>query len=327
MLKRIVRHMLAAFVALATVVMYRADVAFAQSYPSRPVRLIVTFPPGGSTDIMARALQPSLEKTLGQPIVIDNRPGAGGAIGLDAVAKANPDGYVIGIGAAGALAVNVSLNEKLPYDPFKDLAPISGLAAAPFILAAPLSSPFGSLADVIARAKKDSIGLSIGHGGNGTAMHLTAQLLNHMTGLDLTLVPYRGTGPVTQDVLAGHIPLGITDTPSALAMIEGKQIKALAVSSRARFSALPDVPTFAETLPGYESIGWFGFVAPAGTSLEVIDRLNAAIVGALGDPAVIERIHVLGALPMPGTPTEFARFIRGEYEKWAKVVAETGAKK
>ena len=319
--------MLAAFVALATVVMYRADVAFAQSYPSRPIRLIVTFPPGGSTDIMARALQPSLEKTLGQPIVIDNRPGAGGAIGLDAVAKANPDGYVIGIGAAGALAVNVSLNENLPYDPFKDLAPISGLAAAPFILAAPLSSPFGSLADVIARAKKDSIGLSIGHGGNGTAMHLTAQLLNHMTGLDLTLVPYRGTGPVTQDVLAGHIPLGITDTPSALAMIEGKQIKALAVSSRARFSALPDVPTFAETLPGYESIGWFGFVAPAGTSLGVIDKLNAAIVGALGDPAVIERIHVLGALPMPGTPAEFARFIRGEYEKWAKVVAETGAKK
>ncbi len=175
-----------------------------------------------------------------------------------------------------------SLNEKLPYDPFTDLAPISGLAQSPFILAAPLSFAGNSIADVIALAKAKPDTLSIGHGGNGTAMHLTAQLFNHMTGLDLTLVPYRGTGPVTQDVLAGHIPLGITDTPSALAQIQAKQIKALAISSRRRFAALPDVPTFDESgLPGYESIGWFGFVAPAGTAPEIIGRLNEAIVAAL----------------------------------------------
>jgi tripartite-type tricarboxylate transporter receptor subunit TctC len=300
--------------------------AAAEPYPVKPIRLIVTFPPGGSTDTMARALQPHLEKRLGQPIVIDNRPGAGGAIGVDAVAKAAPDGYVIGVGAAGALAVNVSLNEKLPYDPFADLAPISGLSQSPFILAAPLGFAGNSIADVIAIAKAAPDTLSIGHGGNGTAMHLTAQLFNHMAGLNLTLVPYRGTGPVTQDVLAGHIPLGITDTPSALAQIQAKQIKALAISSRRRFAALPDVPTFDESgLPGYESIGWFGFVAPAGTPPEIIGRLNQAIVASLQDPAVRDQIRTIGAEPMPGTPEEFGRFIRSEYEKWAKVVAQSGA--
>jgi tripartite-type tricarboxylate transporter receptor subunit TctC len=320
------RHTAAAFVAIAAVIGHLAGAAMAQSYPSRPIRLIVTFPPGGSTDTMARALQPSLERTLGQPIVIDNRPGAGGAIGIDVVAKAAPDGYLIGIGAAGALAVNVSLNEKLPYDPFRDLVPIGGLAQTPFILAAPPAFPGSSIADVIARGRKDPTSLSIGHGGNGTAMHLAAQLFNHMTGLDLTLVPYRGTGPVTQDLLAGHIPLGITDAPSALALIEARQIKALAVSSRARFPSLPDVPTFAEALPGFEAIGWFGFVAPAGTPPEIVKTLNAAIVAALADPAVAERIRLLGAVPMPGTSEDFARFIRSEHEKWAKVVAESGAK-
>jgi len=259
--------------------------------------------------------------------VIDNRPGAGGAIGVDAVAKAAPDGYVIGLGAAGALAVNVSLNEKLPYDPFTDLAPVGGLSQSPFILAAPLSFAGNSIADVIALARAAPGRLSIGHGGNGTAMHLTAQLFNHMAGIDLSLVPYRGTGPVTQDVLAGHIPLGITDTPSALAQIQAKHIKALAISSRRRFAALPDVPTFDESgLPGYESIGWFGFVAPAGTPGDIIGRLNRAIVAALEDTAVRDQILVLGAEPMPGTPEEFRRFIRSEYEKWANVVAQSGAK-
>ena len=314
-------------VAIAAAAVGLAGAAAAQTFPSRPIRLIVTFPPGGSTDTMARALQPSLERSLGQPIVIENRPGAGGAIGVEAVAKATRDGYVIGIAGLGALAVDVILNDKLPYDPFKDLAPISGLIQSPFILAAPLSFPGNSIADVIALAKSNPAALSIGHGGNGTAMHLTAQLFNHMTGLDIPLVPYRGTGPVTTDVLAGHIPLGITDPPSAIAQIEAKRIKALAISSRARFPALPDVPTFAESgLPGYESIGWFGFVAPAGTPPAVIARLNAAIVAALADPAVLERIRLLGAVPMPGTPEEFGRFIRAEYEKWAKVVAESGAK-
>jgi tripartite-type tricarboxylate transporter receptor subunit TctC len=322
---RVISRLIAAGIAVAVTGL--AGMAAAQTFPSRPIRLIVTFPPGGSTDTMARTLQPSLERSLGQPIVIENRPGAGGAIGVEAVVKATPDGYVIGIAGLGALAVDVILNDKLPYDPFKDIVPISGLIQSPFILAAPLSFPGNSIADVIALAKAKPATLSIGHGGNGTAMQLTAQLFNQMTGLDIPLVPYRGTGPVTTDVLAGHIPLGITDPPSAIAQIEAKRIKALAISSRARFPALPDIPTFAESgLPGYESIGWFGFVAPAGTPPEIIARLNAAIVAALADPGVLERIRLLGAVPMPGTPEEFRRFIRAEYEKWAKVVRESGAK-
>jgi len=310
-----------------TIVVALGCAAVAEPYPTRPIRLIVTFPPGGSTDTMARALQPSLERTLGQPIVIENRPGAGGSIGIDVVAKAKPDGYVIGIGGLGAVALDVILNEKLPYDPFRDIVPISGLIQSPFILAAPLSFPGNSIADVIALAKAKPNTLSIGHGGNGTGMQLTAQLLNQMAGLDIPLVPYRGTGPVTQDVLAGHIPLGITDPPSALAQIQAKRIKALAISSRARSPALPDLPTFSESgLPGFESIGWFGFVATAGTPPDVIAKLNAAIVAALADPAVLERIRLLGADPMPTTPEEFGRFIRSEYDKWAKVAAETAAK-
>ena len=299
----------------------------AQAYPAKPIRLVVTFPPGGSSDIVARAMQPHLEKRLGQPVVIDNRPGAGGVIGLDVVAKSSPDGYVIGIGAAGALVVNVSLREKMPFDPLTDLTPISGLAITPFILAAPLSFPPNSLGDVIALAKSQPGNISIGHGGNGTAMHLTAQLLNHMAGVNITLVPYRGTGPVTQDVLAGHVQLGITDIPSSISLIEAKRIKVFAVSSANRVTTLPDVPTFSESgLPGYESIGWFGFVAPAGTPGDVIARLNAAIVAALKDTDVQEQIRKIGAEPMPYSPAEFGQFIRREIAKWAKVVAESGVK-
>jgi len=301
--------------------------AAADNYPSRPIRLIVSFPPGGSTDVMARAIQPYMERGLGQPIVIENRSGAGGVTGIEAVARAAPDGYTIGIGGAGALAVNLSLKEKMPYDPFAELAPISGLIKAPFILAAAPNSESNAVRDVIALAKQKPGALAIGHGGNGTAMHLTAQLFAHMAGINLTLVPYRGTGPATQDLLAGHIALAITDPPTAISLIQSKQIKALAVTTKERFEATPNLPTIDEAgLSGYESIGWFGFVAPAGTPTEVIAKLNGAIVAALKDPGMLERTRSLGAIPMPFSPTEFARHIRSEYEKWAAVVAQTGAK-
>jgi tripartite-type tricarboxylate transporter receptor subunit TctC len=302
-------------------------VAAADDYPSRPIRLIVTFPPGGSADVMARAIQPHLERQLGQPIVIDNRTGAGGVTGVEAVARSAPDGYTIGLGAAGALAVNLSLKEKMPYDPFTELVPISGLAKTPFILAAAPNFEPNAVRDVIAEAKRKPGAIAIGHGGNGTAMHLTAQLFTHMAGLDMTLVPYRGTGPATQDLVAGHIPLAITDPPTAVSLIQSKQIKPLAVSTKERFEAMPDLPTMDESgLPGYESIGWFGFVAPAGTPTEIVAKLNGAIVTALKDPGMLERTRTLGAIPMPFTPAEFARYIRSEYEKWAAVVAQTGAK-
>jgi len=301
--------------------------ATADTYPAKPVRLIVNFPPGGSSDIVARAMQPHLERLLGQPLVIENRPGAGGVIGLDAVAKSSADGYVIGLGAAGALVINVSLKEKMPFDPLTDFVPISGLAMTPFLLAAPLSFAPNSLAEVIALAKEKPGTISIGHGGNGTAMHLTAQLLNHMAGIKLNLVPYRGSGPATQDVLAGHIQLAITDIPTAISFIESRQIKVYSVASTNRVMALPDLPTFAEAgLPGYESVGWFGFVAPAGTPPDVVAKLNEAIVTALKGPDIQEQIRKIGAEPMPMSPSEFSGFMRSEVAKWAKVVAQSGAK-
>jgi tripartite-type tricarboxylate transporter receptor subunit TctC len=299
----------------------------ADAYPVKPIRLIVTFPPGGSTDVVARAIQPALEQRLGQPIIIDNRPGAGGNIGTDAVAKAAPDGYTLGFSAAGALAVNVSLNDKMPYDPIKDLAPVTLVGVSPFILAAHPSFDARSIADVIAQARAKPAGLTIGHGGNGTAMHLTAELFNHMADVKLTLVPYRGTGPVVADVLAGHVPLGIVDAPSAIGQIKAGQVKAIAVTSLKRTPLLPDVPTFDESgLPRYESIGWYGIVAPAGTPPDVVARLNTALVGVLREPDVQERIRSVGAEPSPMTPAEFGDFIRSEMKKWADVTARAGIK-
>jgi tripartite-type tricarboxylate transporter receptor subunit TctC len=294
----------------------------AGAYPERPIRLIVSFPPGGSSDVMARIVQPGVEKQLGQPLVIENRPGAGGMIAIDAVVKSSPDGYVIGLGGAGALGTNLGLQEKMSYDPRKDIAPVTGLAASPFILAAAPSLAAKSLRDVIVLAKSPGAQLAIGHGGNGTLMHLTAEMFNQMAGTKVALVPYRGMAPVITDLIGGHVALGIIDPPSGMSAIEAGSIRTIAISSASRFVRLPDIPTFAESgLPGFESTGWFGIVAPAGTPADVITRLNTAFVAALKDPDVIERIRALGAEPIPMSPAEFAGYIRSEIDKWLKVVS------
>ncbi len=307
--------------------LFLPSTALAQSYPSRPVTIIVTFPPGGSSDIVARALAPKLEAALGQGFVIDNRPGAGGNIGIGAVAKAAPDGYTLGIAAAGVLAVNPHINRNMPFDPQKDLAPITLVSVIPFVLAASQAAPVQSLADVIALAKADPGKLSIGHGGNGTAMHLTAALFTQRAQVKIPLVAYRGTAPATNDVLGGHIPLAVLDIPASLQLIRDGKLKALAVSAAKRIPLLPETPTFQEAgLAGYELVGWFGLVAPAGTPADIIAKLNGAFVKALQDPAVAERIRPLGADPVPSTPEGFAQFIQSESDKWAKVVAEAGVK-
>jgi tripartite-type tricarboxylate transporter receptor subunit TctC len=301
--------------------------AAAQPYPTKPIRVIVTFPPGGQTDVVARLIQPHLEARLGQPVVIDNRPGAGGTIGVDAVAKAAPDGHVLAVGPMGALTVNMSLQDKMPYDTLKDLAPISLLTSTPFVMAAPLSFAASHVGEVIALAKSNAANLSIGHGGNGSAMHLTALLFNHMAGVNIPLVPYRGSGLALNDVVAGHIPLAVGDTTSALAVLRTGKAKALGVTSLKRDRSLPDIPTFAESgLPGFESMGWFGMVAPAGTPPAIIASLNAAVASALKDTAIGERLRAIGAEPVPSTPAEFAEFIRREIDKWARVTAQSGFK-
>ena len=287
----------------------------AQPYPSKPIRFIVPFPPGGSSDLIARAIAPRISERLGQPVLVENRPGAGGMIGVDAVAKAVPDGHTIGLAAAGALSSNISLYPRMPFHPEKDLAPISMLAMIPFFLVAHPSQP-ATLKEVIEKAKSGA--LSYGHGGNGSTMHLAGELLN---GARLQAVPYKGSGPVSADVLGGQVPLGVVDVPSAIANVKAGKIRALAVTSKRRIAAAPDVPTFEEAgVPGYEAIGWFGTVAPANTPSPIIERLNAEIRAALAVPEIRERALQAGAEPFTNTPQQFAALIREETRKWAQVI-------
>ena len=298
----------------------------ASAYPDRPIRLIVSFPPGGSTDAMARLVQPAVEKLLGQPLIIENRAGASGLIAIDAVAKAPPDGYFIGLGGTAALGSNHGFQPKPAYEPRKDIVPVTGLAGSPFMLAAAPSFRGKSLQDVIALAKAQGDKLTIGHGGNGTLMHLTAQLFNQMAGIKAALVPYRGMAPVVADLIGSHVAFGIIDPPSGMSALEAGKIKAVAVTSAKRFPRLPDVPSFAESgLPRFESNGSFGIVAPAGTPADVIARLNSAFVTVLNDPEIAKRIRALGGEPMPMTPKQFAAFIRTETEKWLKVAGSSAS--
>lgn len=298
----------------------------AHAYPDQPIKIIVTFPPGGSADIVIRALQPLLGDDLHQAIVIENRSGAGGNIGMAAVAQAAPDGYTLGVAAAGVLTVNPHLNRAaMSFDPLKDLAPITLLAQIPFVLVASQESKFASVGDVIAAAKAHPGELSIGHGGNGTAMHLTSALFAQKADIQLQLIAYRGTAPAAADVLAGHIPLAVLDIPASQQLIRNGQLKALGVSAAKRVAFLPEVPPLSEAgLSGFESVGWFGLVAPAGTPPEIIERLNAAFVKALNDPAVAEKIRLLGAEPAPSSAAAFAQFIQSESAKWGKLIADAG---
>jgi tripartite-type tricarboxylate transporter receptor subunit TctC len=326
MLQAIRQIALWSFVALSSLPWLAVNPASA--YPDQPIKFIVTFPPGGSSDIVIRALQPLLAEDLHQTIVIENRAGAGGNIGMAAVAQAAADGYTLGIAAAGVLTVNPHLNRAaMSFDPAKDLIPVTLLAEIPFVLVASRTSGFSSVADVIAAARTRSGELSIGHGGNGTAMHLTGALFNQKAGLSLQLVAYRGTAPAAVDVLAGHIPLAVLDIPASQQLIRDGQLKALGVSAARRVVFLPDVPPLSETgLSGFESVGWFGVVAPAATPPAIIGRLNAAFVKALKDPAAIEKIRGLGAEPAPSSPEAFATFIRSEDRKWGELIAAIGMK-
>jgi tripartite-type tricarboxylate transporter receptor subunit TctC len=295
------------------------------AFPTKPIRVIVVFPPGGSADVIARLAAPVMAEKLGQPVVIDNRPGAGGNIGIDAVAKAAPDGYTLGWSGAGALGINSSLYTKMTFDPLKDLAPIGVAAAGTFVLVAPVSSKDQSIADLIASARARPGSLSIGHGGQGTMMHLSAELFDQTAKIQAVMVPYKGTAPATVDAMAGQVPLAVSDIPSALAYIQSGRLKALAVTSLQRSESLPDVPTLAESgLPGYEAVGWFGVVAPAGTPPAVVDRLNKALNESLNRPDIKEKIIGLGMEPGHTSPDEFGRFMKTESDKWGKIVQKLG---
>ena len=297
------------------------------NYPTKPIRFIVTFPPGGSSDLIARALAAVLSDRLRQQVLVENRPGAGGNIGMEFVAKAAPDGYTMGLGAAGALAANVSLYPKMPYDPVKDFAPVSNVAFVPFFLVAKTALPANDLRELIALASAKPGQLMLGYGGNGTAMHLSGELFKLMAKVQLNNVPYKGSGPAAMDAVGGQLDLAVVDVASAINQVKAGRLKAIAVTSAKRVSVAPDVPTMAEAgLVGYEATGWFGVVMPAGTPAEIIGRMNSELVAALKRQDIRERVIAAGAEPSPSTPAEFGALIRDEIAKWAEVVKISGAK-
>jgi tripartite-type tricarboxylate transporter receptor subunit TctC len=296
-------------------------------FPNKPVKIIVPFPPGGSSDAVMRLLVPRLNEKLCQTVVIENRPGAGGNIGLAVVAKSAPDGYTLGLGAAGGLAANVSLYPQMPYDPVKDFKAVTMLAGIPFVLVAHPATAPKTLKDLLVQAKAAPNKFSIGHGGNGTAMHLSSQLFAQMAAVQVVDVPYKGSGPAAIDVLSGQIPLAMVDLTSALPHVKAGKLLALAVSSTQRLPMLPDVPTMNEAgVSSYESTGWFGIVAPAGTPTAIVNRLNAEIVSALNDPGIQNTMRGMGVEPAPSKPDDFEQYIKSEIQKWNKVIKTAGTK-
>lgn len=293
----------------------------AQHYPQRPVTLVVPFTPGGTTDILAREIGTRLSIALGQSIIIDNRAGAGGSLGAEAVARAPADGHTLLMGHIGTLAINPSLYPKLQYDPLKSFAPVAFVARVPNILVVNAKSPVTSLAALVTAAKAKPGSLSYGSGGNGSAAHVTTEYLKHVTGTDMVHVPYKGTAPFITDLLSGEIQVGFTGATAVMPQVRAGRLRALAVSSAQRMKAYPDLPTVAESgYAGYEADQWYGIVAPAGTPAAVITTLNAAINAALQTPEMRARLESEGAEADPAAPESFGRFIAAEIARWRPIL-------
>ncbi len=300
----------------------------ADNYPSRVVRLIVPFPAGGTTDIFARHIGDRLAKALGHNFVIDNRGGAGGNIGSDAVAKADPDGYTLLMGTVGTHAINHSLYARMPYDALRDFAPVAFAAGVPNVLVVnPKNVKATTVQEFIAEAKAAPKKLNFASSGNGTSIHLSGEMFKQMTGVDIVHVPYRGSAPAVNDLIAGQVDLMFDNLPSSIGQVRGGNLRAIAVTSAKRSPALPDVPTVADSgLPGFEASSWFAIFAPAKTPPEIVQKLNAEVLKILADPEVQSRFAEIGGEIRPYKPEELRAFVQSEIEKWAKVVKASGAK-
>ena len=301
--------------------------AAAQAYPSKPVRLIVPFPPGGAVDAVARVVADRLSQSLGQQVVIDNRGGAGGTIGAAAAATAPADGYTLFIGTASTHGTNANLYSKLSYDPVKDFAPISLLVTTPFILVTHPAVPAKNAAELVALAKASPGKLNYGSYGNGSSNHLAAELFRAQAGIEIVHVPYRGAAPAIQDLMAGQIQFMFDSFPTSNPHIQAGSIRLIGVGGEKRSSLLPNVPTVAESgLAGYAAGTWFGLLAPAGTAAAVIQRLNRETLHALADPGLRERLIGMGTEPAGTSPAEFAHVIETEINKWAQLIRDRGIK-
>lgn len=304
-----------------------ATIASAQGYPTRTIRLVVPFPAGGTTDILAREVAQKLTEVLGQAVVVDNRPGAAGNIGSDLVAKSAPDGYTLLMGTVGTHAINPSLYSKMPYDHVKDFAPVVLVAGVPNVLVVNPALPVNSVSDLIKLAKDKPGQINFASSGSGTSIHLSGELFKTMAGVDMTHVPYKGSSPALTDLIGGQVQIMFDNLPSALPQIKGGRLRAIAVTSLKRAPVLPDIPTISESgLPGFEASSWFGVLAPAGTPAAVVARINTEVNKWLQSADAREKLLGQGAEAAGGSPERFASHIRAESEKWAKVVKASGAK-
>ncbi len=304
-----------------------ATTAWAQPYPSKPIRIIVPFVPGGNVDITARTVAPALGDALGQPVVVENRPGAAGMVGAQAMMGSPADGYTLMMGSNSSLAVAPNLYPNWPYDPVKGIAPISNLAITPFVLVVKLGLPAQSLADFVKLAKEKPGQLSMASGGNGSSNHLVGELFQMMTGLKFSHVPYKGTGAALVDLAGGQVDLLFDQASSTVPNVRGGKIRALAVASSSRQSALPDTPTFAEAgLRDFEIDNFTGLVGPAGMPADAVAKVHAAAVKALATPQVKERFASLGVQPVGNTPEQFGVVIREDLARWSKVIKSAGVK-
>ena len=307
------------------IIAFSSLVAAQGDYPSRPIRLIVTVPPGGAADFIARLVGGKLAESLGQPVLVENRGGAGGTIAADAVAKAAPDGYTLLQNSITTHGVGPHLYSKLPYDPVKDFAAVSGLAVLPLVMAVNADLPFRSVNEVIAYSKTKP--LHFASSGNGGAPHMAAELFKSVTGAPITHVPYKGSGPAVADLVGGRVQIMFDAAPSLIAHIKSGKLRVLAAASAQRNRLLPEVPTFAEL--GYPKVAvslWYGLLAPAGTPKPVLTKVNSEVTKILQSSDVRERLQAQGAEPMPGTPEAFASFMQEEMAKWAPVVKQAGVK-
>jgi tripartite-type tricarboxylate transporter receptor subunit TctC len=314
-------HLAASVAALPAV----SRIARAQAYPTRPVRLIVPLAPGGATDIVARLMGQWLSERLGQPFVIENRPGGGGNIGTEAVVRAPADGYTL-LMVGPTQAINATLYEKLNFNFLRDIAPIAGIIVVPNVMVVNPSSPARTVPEFIAYAKANAGRLNFASAGVGSSQHVSGELFKMMTGADMLHVPYRSGGPALTDLLGGQVQVMFPATVASIEYIRAGRLRALAVTTRARWEGLPDIPTVAEFVPGYEASGWVGIGAPKNTPVEIIEKLNREIDVGLADPKLNASLADLGGTVLPGSPSDFDKFIVDETEKWAKVIQFAGIK-
>ncbi|MGE5093513.1 MAG: Bug family tripartite tricarboxylate transporter substrate binding protein [Betaproteobacteria bacterium] len=297
------------------------------AYPAKPIRLIVPFPPAGGTDTLSRAISQSITANTRWTFVVENKPGAGGNIGLDALAKSSPDGYTIAMGQTANLAVNPALYGSMPFDPLKDFAPIALLSSQPLILVVDAKSPYKSLAELVAAAKENPGRINMASAGNGTIGHIGGELFQRRAGIKLTHVPYKGAGPAVTDMMGGNVDCFFGNSQSVGGLVTGGRLRPLAATSPKRIPNFPNVPTVAELgYPGFEAATWSGLLAPAGTPAAIVSKLNAEANKALGSNEMKQKLAEDGSTPMGGTPQQFAEFIRSEHAKWGAAVRDAGIK-